>query len=64
MLIANVSEAKAQLSALIEKALAGEEVIIGKPANPLSNWFGTHRREKHRRPDALKWKIKLEIFIE
>ena len=30
MLITNISEAKAQLSALIEKALAGEEVIIGK----------------------------------
>ena len=30
MHITNISEAKAQLSALIEKVLAGDEVIIGK----------------------------------
>lgn len=31
----NVAEAKAQLSKLIERALAGEEVIIGKNGKPL-----------------------------
>lgn len=31
----NVAEAKAQLSKLIERALAGEEVIIGKHGKPL-----------------------------
>ena len=35
MLITNVSEANAQLSALIEKVLAGEEVIIGKAGKPV-----------------------------
>lgn len=36
MQIANISEAKAQLSALIEKAMAGEEVIIGKAGKPVA----------------------------
>lgn len=31
----NVAEAKAQLSRLIERALAGEEVVIGKHGKPL-----------------------------
>ena len=34
MRMANISEAKAQLSALIEKVMAGEEVIIGKAGRP------------------------------
>ena len=36
MRIANISEAKAQLSALIEKVLSGEEVIIGKAGKPVA----------------------------
>ena len=35
MQIANVAEAKAHLSKLIEKALSGEEVIISKHGKPL-----------------------------
>mgnify|MGYP003566088017 CR=1 FL=1 len=36
MHITNISEAKAQLSALIEKVLSGEEVIIGKAGKPVA----------------------------
>ncbi|ADI14895.1 type II toxin-antitoxin system Phd/YefM family antitoxin [Truepera radiovictrix] len=35
MPMTNVAEAKAQLSSLIEKALAGEEVIISKHGKPM-----------------------------
>jgi prevent-host-death family protein len=35
MQITNISEAKASLSRLIEKALRGEEVIIGKAGKPI-----------------------------
>jgi prevent-host-death family protein len=35
MQITNISEAKASLSKLIEKALRGEEVIIGKAGKPV-----------------------------
>ena len=36
MTLCNISEAKAQLSALIEAVQAGEEVIIGKAGKPVA----------------------------
>ena len=59
MLITNVSEAKAQLSALIERALAGEEVIIGKAGKPVVKLVWYQRNEEQRRPGALKGQIKI-----
>lgn len=35
MIIVNISEAKARLSELIERSLAGEEVIIARGNKPL-----------------------------
>jgi prevent-host-death family protein len=57
MLITNISEAKAQLSALIEKVLAGEEVIIGKAGKPVAKLVKYQRSHEQRRPGALKGKI-------
>ena len=47
MQIANISEAKAQLSALIEKVLSGEEVIIGKAGKPVARLikYESYKRE-------------------
>ena len=59
MHVTNVSEAKAQLSALIEKVLAGEEVIIGKAGKPVVKLVRYQRSEEKRRPGALKGKIKI-----
>jgi prevent-host-death family protein len=59
MHITNVSDAKAQLSALIEKVLAGEEVIIGKAGKPVAKLVKYQRSEEHRRPGALKGQIKI-----
>lgn len=36
MQITNISDAKASLSKLVEKALRGEEVIIGKAGKPVA----------------------------
>ena len=36
MHITNISEAKAHLSALIERVRAGEEIIIGKSGKPVA----------------------------
>ena len=36
MQVTNISDAKASLSQLIEKALRGEEVIIGKAGQPVA----------------------------
>jgi prevent-host-death family protein len=59
MQITNISEAKAQLSALIEKVLAGEDVIIGKAGKPVARLIRYEHRQPFRRPGALKGKIKI-----
>ncbi len=59
MQIANISEAKAQLSALIEKVMAGEEVIIGKAGKPVARIIKYEYSRKTRQPGALKGKIKI-----
>ena len=60
MYITNISEAKSHLSALIEKVMAGEEIIIGKAGKPVAKLVRYERREESRRPGALKGKIKIE----
>jgi prevent-host-death family protein len=59
MHITNISEAKAQLSALIEKVLAGKEVIIGKAGKPVAKLVRYQRSEEQRRSGALKGQIKI-----
>ena len=59
MPITNISEAKAQLSALIERVLAGDEVIIGKAGKPVARLVHYERPEGPRKPGALRGKIKI-----
>jgi prevent-host-death family protein len=60
MLITNISDAKTHLSALIEKVVAGEEVIIGKAGKPVAKLVRYERSAEPRRPGALKGKIRIE----
>lgn len=65
MMITNISEAKAQLSALIERVLAGEEVIIGKAGKPVAKLVRLQYDMRPRRPGALKGQIEIaEDFDE
>jgi prevent-host-death family protein len=57
MRVTNISEAKAHLSALIERVQAGEEIIIGKAGKPVAKLVRYERSEKNRQPGALKGKI-------
>jgi len=59
MVITNISDAKTHLSALIEKVMAGEEVIIGKAGKPVAKLIRYERSTEPRRPGALKGKIKI-----
>lgn len=59
MQIANITEAKAQLSALIERVLAGEEIIIGKAGKPVARLVKFENYRQPRQPGALKGKIKI-----
>lgn len=59
MLITNISKAKAELSALLVKVMAGQEVIIGKAGKPVAKLVRYERSEKPRRAGALRGKIKI-----
>jgi len=59
MKITNISEAKAQLSALIEKVIAGEEVIIGRAGKPVARLIRYERNKQARQPGALQGKIEI-----
>ena len=47
------------MSALIEKVIAGEEVIIGKAGKPVARLIRYERNRQVRQPGALKGKIKI-----
>ena len=59
MHITNISEAKAQLSALIERVMAGEDIIIGKAGKPVARIVRYERQQGRRVPGALRGKIKI-----
>ncbi len=65
MLIRTISEAKAQLSKLIERVQAGEEIIIGKAGKPVAVLSGYLPPSGKRDPGALKGTIRIaEDFDE
>lgn len=57
MEITNITEAKAQLSALLQRVLAGEEIVIGKAGKPIAKLVRFERPREPRRPGALKGRI-------
>lgn len=59
MPITNISEAKAQLSALIERVRAGEEIIIGKAGKPVAKLVKFDHPPGPRKPGALKGRIRI-----
>ena len=64
MLITNISDAKAHLSALIEKVMTGQEVIIGKSGKPVAKLVPFERSDEKRYPGALRGKIKISEDFE
>ena len=58
MTINTISEAKARLSALVEQALSGEEVIIGRAGKPVVKLV-PYDGGCERRPGALRGQIKI-----
>lgn len=57
MLVRNVSEAKAQLSKLLEKVESGEEVVIGRNGKPVAKLVRYESARKPRTPNVLKGKF-------
>lgn len=60
MILKNISEAKAELSALIEAVRKGEEVLIGKAGKPVARLLAQEGAEKPRIPGALAGRIHIQ----
>jgi prevent-host-death family protein len=59
MEITNLQEAQAHLPQLIERAAAGEEIIIAKAGKPIAKIVGYQSAPKPRKPGLWKGKIKI-----
>jgi prevent-host-death family protein len=59
MLKVNMYEAKTQLSKLVERALAGETVLIAKAGVPVVRLVPTASENRQRRPGLLEGKIRM-----
>lgn len=61
MQITNISEAKANLSKLIEQVLNGREVVIGKAGKPVAKLVPYQIDTRPRKLGAGRWKGKIWI---
>ena len=59
MVMRNISQAKAELSALIEQVLNGNEIIIAKAGKPVAKLIPFKGSAKPRVPGALAGKIRI-----
>lgn len=59
MIIRNISEAKAELSSLLEAVQRGEEVIIAKAGRPIARVVKYAGATKRRVPGALSGSIRI-----
>ena len=65
MTVNSVTEAKAHLSGLIERAIAGEETIICRAGKPVAVLTAYRASRSPREPGALRGKIRVhEDFDE
>ena len=61
----NIAEAKAKLSSLLDRALAGEEVVIARAGKPLARLAPVERREQRKAGAWRGWaaQIPTEVFF-
>jgi len=59
MKITNIHEAKSQLSRLVERALAGEEVIIALAGKPMVRLVPIHESGAPRKEGQWKGKVRI-----
>lgn len=57
MIIANIYDAKTNLSKLIEQVIAGKEVVIAKAGKPVVKLVSYKEKKKPRVPGLMKGKI-------
>jgi prevent-host-death family protein len=60
----NIAEAKAKLSALIDRAAAGEEIVLSRAGRPVARLMPLEEQTP-RQPGLLKhWQIPDDLFLE
>jgi prevent-host-death family protein len=60
----NIAEAKAKLSALVDRAAAGEEIILSRAGRPVARLMPLAERAP-RQPGILRhWQIPDDLFLE
>lgn len=59
MKVINIHDAKTQLSRLIERALAGEKIVIAKAGEPLIQLIPFKKKRVRRTPGTLKGQAKI-----
>ena len=55
----NIHAAKTQLSALVEEAASGKEIIIAKAGKPMARLMPLEQKKFDRKPGRLKGLIKM-----
>ncbi|MGO9606676.1 MAG: type II toxin-antitoxin system Phd/YefM family antitoxin [Candidatus Binataceae bacterium] len=53
----NIHAAKTHLSRLVERAAAGEEIVIAKAGRPMARLVACEPKKRKRKPGAWKGKI-------
>jgi prevent-host-death family protein len=59
MVVDSVTEAKAQLSALLVRVQKGEEVVISRAGKPIASLVPYRADRRPRKPGALRGKIRI-----
>lgn len=60
----NIAEAKAKLSLLLERALAGEDIVIARAGKPVARLVPIREQQGRERGAWRHWKVPPEIFLE
>ncbi len=62
--VVNVAAAKAHLSELLDRAAAGEEIVIARAGRPVARLAPLREREPRRPGGASHWNIPDDLFLE
>jgi prevent-host-death family protein len=60
----NIAEAKAKLSSLLDRAIAGEEIVIARAGKPLARLVPVAARAPRKRGAWRHWKVPSDVFLE
>lgn len=60
----NIAEAKAQLSVLVDRAAAGEEIILCKAGRPVARIVPLAERASRQSGVRREWQIPDDLFLE